>query len=41
VQQLSDPAEIKNAAEELGTKVKKIQSTLQRIAAPNMKAIEK
>ncbi|XP_065903678.1 structural maintenance of chromosomes protein 1A-like [Dysidea avara] len=39
--ELSDPAEIKNAAEELSTKVKKTQATLQRIAAPNMKAMEK
>ena len=39
--QLSDHNEIKNAAEELSSKVKHIQSTLQRITAPNMKAMEK
>ena len=39
--QLNDHNEIKNAAEELSSKVKRIQSTLQRITAPNMKAMEK
>ena len=33
--QLSDYNEIKNAAEELSSKLKRIQSTLQRITAPN------
>lgn len=36
-----DPAEVRNMANELTNKVAKIQSTLQRIQAPNMKALEK
>ena len=39
--QLGDHNEIKNAAEELSSKVKRIQSTLQRITALNMKAMKK
>ena len=40
-EQLTEYNEVRNAAEELSSKVKRIQSTLQRIAAPNMKAMEK
>nr|QIC49988.1 structural maintenance of chromosomes protein 1 [Actinia equina] len=36
-----DPAEVRNMANELANKVTKLQSTLQRIQAPNMKALEK
>lgn len=38
---LTEYNEIRSAADELSSKVKRIQSTLQRIAAPNMKAMEK
>ncbi|EDO49596.1 predicted protein [Nematostella vectensis] len=36
-----DPEEVRNMANELSNKVSKLQSTLQRIQAPNMKALEK
>ena len=39
--QLEDPAEIRNMMNELTNKVNKLQTTLQRIQAPNMKALEK
>ena len=39
--QLDDPAEIRNMMNELTNKVNKLQTTLQRIQAPNMKALEK
>ena len=39
--QLEDPAEIRNMVNELTNKVNKLQTTLQRIQAPNMKALEK
>ena len=39
--QLEDPPEIRNMMNELTNKVNKLQTTLQRIQAPNMKALEK
>lgn len=39
--QLDDPSEIRNMMNELTNKVNKLQTTLQRIQAPNMKALEK
>ena len=39
--QLTEYNEIRSAADELSSKVKRIQSTLQRITAPNMRAMEK
>lgn len=39
--QLEDPSEIRNTMNELANKVNKLQATLQRIQAPNMKALEK
>ena len=39
--QLEDPAEIRNMMNEFTNKVNKLQMTLQRIQAPNMKALEK
>ncbi|XP_020611608.1 structural maintenance of chromosomes protein 1A-like isoform X1 [Orbicella faveolata] len=41
LKQLDDPAEIRNMMNELTNKVNKLQTTLQRIQAPNMKALEK
>lgn len=41
LKQLEDPAEIRNMMNELTHKVNKLQTTLQRIQAPNMKALEK
>lgn len=41
LKQLEDPAEIRNMMNELTNKVNKLQTTLQRIQAPNMKALEK
>ena len=41
IDQLEDPSEIRNAMNELANKVNKLQATLQRIQAPNMKALEK
>ena len=40
-QQLDDEAEVRKMAEELNAKVGRMQSTLQRISAPNMRALEK
>ncbi|KAL9972949.1 hypothetical protein ACROYT_G019349 [Oculina patagonica] len=41
LKQLDDPSEIRNMMNELTNKVNKLQTTLQRIQAPNMKALEK
>lgn len=41
LKQLEDPPEIRNMMNELTNKVNKLQTTLQRIQAPNMKALEK
>ncbi|XP_058966711.1 structural maintenance of chromosomes protein 1A isoform X1 [Pocillopora verrucosa] len=41
LKQLEDPSEIRNTMNELANKVNKLQATLQRIQAPNMKALEK
>lgn len=41
LKQLEDPSEICNMMNELSNKVTKLQTTLQRIQAPNMKALEK
>ena len=39
--QLEEDEEVHHMAQELNGKVVKLQSTLQRINAPNMKALEK
>lgn len=41
LKQIADPSEIRNMTNELSNKVTKLQTTLQRIQAPNMKALEK
>ena len=39
--QLEDDTDIHKMSQELNTKVTRLQSTLQRISAPNMRALEK
>lgn len=39
--QLSDPKEIKATMQEIDSRNSKLEATLARIAAPNMKAIDK
>ena len=39
--QIEDEEEVCHTSQELNAKVTRLQSTLQRISAPNMKALEK
>lgn len=39
--QVEDAADVKKMAQDLNAQVTRLQSTLQRINAPNMKALEK
>ena len=39
--QIDNDTEVQNMAKELNANVSKLQTTLQRINAPNMKALEK
>ena len=39
--QVEDAADVKKTAQDLNAQVTRLQSTLQRINAPNMKALEK
>ena len=39
--QLDDDNDIRKMSQELNAKVTRLQSTLQRISAPNMRALEK
>ena len=39
--QIDDPAQVKIMAQELNAKLAQLQSNLQRINAPNMRAMEK